>query len=80
MLWYVLQTRTGEEGKLTELIHKMVPKELYEDCFVIYQERIWRRQQKSIVHVEPMWPGCVFLTCKEGENNIHLKRTIGKNR
>ena len=63
MLWYVLQTRTGEEGKLTELIHKMVPKELYEDCFVIYQERIWRKQQRSTVQLKSVFPGCIFLTC-----------------
>lgn len=65
MLWYVLQTRTGEEEKLTELIHKMVPKELYEDCFVIYQEQLWRRQQKNFVHVKRVFPGYVFITSNQ---------------
>ena len=46
-------------------IWRTVPSHLYEECFVIYQERIWRKQQKSIIHVEPMWTGCVFLTCEE---------------
>ena len=67
MLWYVLQTRTGEEGKLTELIHKMVPKELYEDCFVIYQEQLWRRRQKNFVHVKRAFPGYVFITSNKPE-------------
>ncbi|RKJ05558.1 hypothetical protein D7X87_07695 [bacterium D16-54] len=67
MLWYVLQTRTGEEGKLTELIHKMVPKELYEDCFVIYQEQLWRRRQKNFVHVKRAFPGYVFITSNQPE-------------
>lgn len=67
MLWYVLQTRTGEEEKLTELIHKMIPKELYGECFVIYQEQLWRRQQQNFVHVGRVFPGYVFITSKEPE-------------
>lgn len=67
MLWYVLQTRTGEEEKLTGLIHKMIPKELYGECFVIYQEQLWRRQQQNVVHVRRAFPGYVFITSKEPE-------------
>lgn len=66
-MWYVLKTRTGEEEKLTELIHKMVPKELYEECFVIYQEQLWRRQQQNFIHVKRAFPGYVFITSKEPE-------------
>ncbi len=66
MRWYLLKTWAGREEELAEKIRKIVPSYIYQECFVIYQERIWRRQQKSIVHVEPMWPGWVFLTCKEG--------------
>ena len=29
MLWYVLQTRAGQEEKLAELISKMIPRGLY---------------------------------------------------
>lgn len=67
MLWYVLQTKTGEEEKLTELIKKIIPGHLYGECFVIYQEQLWRRQQKNIVHVKRIFPGYVFITSKEPE-------------
>ena len=67
MLWYVLQTRTGEEEKLIDLICKMVPKELYGDCFVIYQEQLWRRQQQNFVHVKRVFPGYVFIASKDPE-------------
>lgn len=64
MLWYLLKTWAGKEEELVKTIHRAVPQEMYEECFVIYQERIWRKQQRSIVHREPLFSGCVFLTCK----------------
>ena len=65
MLWYVLQTRTGEEEKLAGLVHRMIPKELYGECFVIYQEQLWRRQQQNFIHVKRAFPGYVFITSRE---------------
>ena len=60
-MWYVLQTITGREEELVYLIRKIVPLAVYEDCFVAYYERIWRKQQQSIVHVERLFPGYVFI-------------------
>lgn len=65
MLWYLLKTWAGREEELVKEIHRTVPSYWYKECFVIYQERIWRRQQKSIVHLELLFPGCVFLTCED---------------
>lgn len=67
MLWYVLQTRAGQEEKLAELISKMIPRGLYGECFVIYQEQLWRRKQQSFVHVKRAFPGYVFITSREPE-------------
>jgi len=67
MLWYLLKTWIGREEDLIKEVRRTVPPYLYGECFVIYQERIWRRQQKNIVHVEPLFPGCVFITCKKTE-------------
>lgn len=64
MLWYLLKTWEGKEEELVRTVRGTVPPELYEECFVIYQERIWRKQQRSIVHMEPLFPGYVFLTCR----------------
>lgn len=65
MLWYLLKTWAGREEELVETIHRTIPSCQYKECFVIYQERIWRRQQRSIVHRERLFPGCVFLTCED---------------
>ena len=73
MDWYLLKTWTGREDEMVKEIRRTVPLGLYQDCFVITQERIWRKQQKSIVHVEPLFPGCVFLTCT-GNGDSFLRR------
>ena len=65
MQWYVLQTRTGEEEKLVEMIRRIVPRHLYGECFVIYHEQLWRRQQKNLVQVRRAFPGYVFITSRE---------------
>lgn len=67
MLWYVLQTKTGEEEKLAEMIRKVVPRHLYGECFIVYHEQLWRRQQQNFVHVKRAFPGYVFITSKEPE-------------
>lgn len=67
MRWYLLKTWPGSEEELIEKIHRTVPPDLYGECFVIRQERIWRKQQKNMVHVEKLFPGCAFLTCKSTE-------------
>lgn len=67
MLWYVLQTKTGGEEKLVEMIRRMVPVDLYGECFVIFHEQLWRRQQQTFVHVERAFPGYVFITSREPE-------------
>lgn len=72
MGWYLLKTWAGKEEELVQEIRREVPAYLYQECFIIHQERIWRKQQKSIVHIEPLFPGCVFLTCKNRENQKFL--------
>lgn len=74
--WYLLKTWAGREEELVQEIRRTVPGHMYKECFVIYQERIWRKQQKSIVHVEPLFPGCVFLTCEQSREQD--MKTTGK--
>ena len=82
MSWYLLKTWVGREEQVAEEIRRSVPSYMYKDCFVIYQERIWRKRQESVVHVERLFPGCAFLVCEETDSfeNKHsfftqLKRT-----
>ena len=74
-MWYVMQTTTGKEEELVQMIQTIVPSDLFEDCFVAYYERIWRRQGQSIVHVERLFPGYVFILSEQPkELFFQLKR------
>ena len=63
--WYVMQTWTGKEEQLVEMVRRIVPRECYGDCFVAYYERLFWRQQKNLIHVERSFPGYVFITCDD---------------
>ena len=53
--------------KLVEMVRRVVPHPLYGECFVIYHEQVWRRQQKNFVQVRRAFPGYVFITSREPE-------------
>ena len=67
MLWYVIQTYTGKEEQLVEMVRRIVPGRLYGDCFVAYYEQLRRRQQANQIHIIRAFPGYVFITCDHPE-------------
>ena len=66
-MWYVIQTLTGREEEVVRMVRKILPRGTYTDCFVAYYERVWRKQQQSMVHVERLFPGYVFVLAEEPE-------------
>ena len=76
-MWYVLQTLTGKEDELVRMIKKMVSPDLYTDCFIAYYERVWRKQQESIVHVERLFPGYVFIISENPDEIFAIKKDSG---
>ena len=62
MLWYAIQSYTGKEEQLTEMIRRVVPEENYAECFVPYFERLrcWRQQNQ--IHILRLFPGYLFLS------------------
>ena len=67
MLWYMMKTWAGGEEALVKEIRRTVPPYLYHEAFVIYNERIWRHQGRSLVETGPLFKGRAFLTCQETE-------------
>ena len=81
MNWYVLQTMTGEEEKLVTMIRKMLPSDLYDECFVLYCEQLWRRHEGAFVHVARAFPGYVFITAERPDKlYLELKRVPAMSR
>lgn len=67
MSWYVIQTYTGSEEKLTEMIRRIVPRQYYGECFVIYSEQLRHRQQENQIHILRLFPGYIFISSNEIE-------------
>ncbi len=65
--WYIIQTYTGQEEKLVRMVRRVVPREFYDDCFVIYHEQLWRRHQENQIHIRRVFPGYVFITSGDPE-------------
>lgn len=61
-MWYVIQVMTGKEEAVKAVIEDRLDRTLYERCFLIRRERIWRRDGKFIVHLETMFPGYLFIS------------------
>lgn len=61
-MWYAIQTITGNEDETIEGIRKMVDADVYEDCFFLKREAVWRVQGTCRIHVEKLFPGYVFVS------------------
>ena len=61
IMWYVIQTKTGKEQKIKQLIEQRLSPEIYEDCRIIYYES--KRKYQGEWHLEKklMFPGYLFI-------------------
>lgn len=75
-MWYVIQTMTGHEEELVKMVRRQLPQDVYTECFVAYYERIWRKQQQSLVHVERLFPGYVFILTEKPEEVFLCLKTV----
>ena len=76
MSWYVIQTYTGGEEKLVEMIRQIVPRQYYGDCFVVYSEQLCHRQQENQIHVLRLFPGYIFISSEEIEGLFSYLRKV----
>ena len=61
-MWYAVQTITGNEEETAEEIRRLVDADVYEDCFLLKREAVWRIRGTCRVHVERLFPGYVFIS------------------
>lgn len=74
-MWYVIQTRTGEEDDLITMIQRLVPKEYYGECFSIKRERFRRIGGGYGMDLYPLFPAYVFVVTENPERMfLELKR------
>lgn len=74
-MWYVIQTTTGQEELLMEIIQRQIPKEDYTECFYIKRECARKEENRWNVSITALFPGYVFVdTDKPGEVYKKLKQ------
>lgn len=66
-MWYAIQTITGSEEKAIDEIQKVVRRSVYDRCFLLKREAVWRIQGASKIHVQPLFPGYVFVQTQKPE-------------
>ena len=64
-MWYVIQVTTGKEEAVRAVIEESAARSLYQECFLIKRERIWRRDGECILHIETMFPGYLFFITED---------------
>lgn len=62
MLWYAIQTYTGKEERLAEMIRLIVPEGFVGECFVPYFEQLHCWHQQNQIRVLRLFPGYIFLS------------------
>lgn len=77
-MWYVIQTTTGAEQVLVELIHKIMPSSFYEDCFFLQRECVKKIGSGHEVYLAPMFPAYVFLVTNTPEEAFYELKKIPK--
>lgn len=74
-MWYVIQTTTGKEQELVDLLHKMLPKTVYNECFFMKRQLLKRLGGEWLEVTETLFPAYVFLDLTKPEEVFYeLKR------
>ena len=61
VMWYVIQTKSGDELKLKQLLEATLDHRYYRQCFVPLYEAVRRRQGKCLIKILKLFPGYLFI-------------------
>lgn len=60
-MWYVVQTQTGEEQNLKEILMKLVPDGLIGECIIPLYEDVWRKGGTGHISIKRLFPGYLLV-------------------
>lgn len=66
-MWCVIQTKSGEETDLKNLIDTVIPHELYNDCFVPLFEDVRKKGGVGHIRFRRIFPGYLFIDTSSAE-------------
>ena len=74
-MWYVIQTKTGEESRVVDLIHSLDGKDREIPCIVPLYEQVWRTATSYQIHLRRLFPGYIIVdTDRPEEVNEAIKK------
>lgn len=59
---YAIQTKVGREENLIKEIEEKVQQHIYEKCFFLKRESVWRIHGTYRTYIEALFPGYVFVS------------------
>lgn len=75
-MWYVIQTKSGEEKDLKLFLEHILPESIQASFFVPLYENVWRKGGTGHISLQLMFPGYVFAETDMPEKLFEqLKRT-----
>ena len=66
-MWYVIQTKTGQEEPMRQRVEKMLPNDSYEDCKILYYVKKKKYLGEWHEEKERLLPGYMFLVTEDPE-------------
>ena len=75
-MWYVLQTKSGEEHDIKLLLDNMAEKGVYKDSFIPLYEEVRRKEDKCQIIFRRMFPGYIFIETDEPEKLIPTLKKV----
>lgn len=78
VMWYVIQTMTGKEEELAEVLDKMLPQTICEKSFLIKRETCWRLKGEHKIQKEILFPGYVFVKTQTPETLYYQLKKVPK--
>lgn len=77
-MWYVIQTVTGQEDVLKDMMQKIIPEEYYRECFYIKRECADKEGNGWRVYHSVLFPGYVFVDTDMPDKVYYSLKSVPK--
>lgn len=77
-MWYVIQTVTGQEDMVLDMVRSIIPRESYNECFCIKRECMEKAEGESGIVLKTLFPGYVFLDTDTPKDAYYSLKNVPK--
>ena len=77
-MWYVIQTVTGQEDMVLDMVRSIIPRESYNECFCIKRECMEKAEGESGIVLKALFPGYVFLDTDTPKDAYYSLKNVPK--